>query len=111
MSNVVGIALIIVAGAQVLGTVAYLICAGRLLRRLEVHHPAVHESLGRPLLIAHNTPRNNVLFLRWLWNRDFDVLPNSDSIALAKLVRSQLVCLLAGFALLISMFLVISSTL
>ena len=89
MANIVSIAFIAVAAVLVLGTIAYLVNAGRLLRRLEERHKAVHESLGSPLLIMNNTPRNNVLFFRWIWGRDFQTLGDPDSVALARLVRSS----------------------
>jgi len=111
MSDVVSIVIITLAVIQALGTIMYLVSAGRLLRSLEAQHPTVHESIGRPLLIAHNTPRNNLLFFRWLWGRDYETLPNSDSLALARLVRAQLVWLLIGFAVLVAMFVVFGTTL
>jgi hypothetical protein len=111
MGNIVGIGFIAVAAVQVLGTIAYLINVGRLFRRLEQRHKLVHESMGSPLLIMNNTPRSNLLFFRWIWNRDFRTLDNPESITLANLVRSLLVGLLCGFALLIALFVAVTVTL
>lgn len=110
MENVIGIAFMTVATAQVVGTIAYLVQAGRLLRRLEGQHKAVHESIGSPLLLANNTPRNNILFLGWIWNREFETLGDADSIAMAKLVRTLLISLLFGLAVLIALLLLLSAT-
>jgi hypothetical protein len=110
MQDTIGIAFITVAAAQVLGTLVYLLNAGRLFRRLEQRHKVVHESIGSPLLIMNNTPRNNRLFFRWIWNRDFQELGDPESVALASLVRSLLVWLLSGFAVLIALFVALAAT-
>jgi hypothetical protein len=75
---------------------------------LETQHGAVHESIGSPSLILNNTPRNNVLFLRWIWNREFESLDDSKTLALSRLVRSLLVSLLVSFVVMIALFLVLS---
>jgi hypothetical protein len=111
MTSVVNIAFIAVAAALVIGTIAYWVNAGRLLRRLMERHKSVHESLGSPLLIMNNTPRNNVLFFRWIWSSDFEALEDSGSVKLANLVRSLLVWLLVGFAVLVVLFVAFSVTL
>jgi hypothetical protein len=111
MGNVIGVAFIAVAAIQVLGTIAYLVNVGRLLNRLEHRHKPVHESIGSPLLIMNNTSRNNLLFLRWIWNRDFRSLDDSESVALASFVRSLLVSMLCGFAVLIALFVTYTVTL
>lgn len=110
MRNFLGISFITLAAAQMLGTFAYLIQVARLFRRLESRHKEVHESIGSPLLIMNNTPRNNILFLRWIWNRDFQSLQDPDSIALAGVVRLLLVSLLCGFAILIALYFAVIST-
>jgi len=108
MANTIAIAFIALAIVQLVCTLVYLVKTGQLLHRLEAQHPEVHEAIGRPLLIANNTPRNNVLFIRWLWRRDFETLQNTESIALARLVRLLLLWLFVGFAVLIAIFLVLS---
>ena len=107
MENLIPFAFITVAAVLILGTIVYLVNAGRLFRRLESQHPAVHEAMGSPSLIQNNTPRNNVLFYRWMWNRDFESLGDSKTIALSRLVRSLLVAILAGFVVMIALFLVL----
>jgi hypothetical protein len=111
MGNIIGFVFIAIAAVQVLGTIAYLVNAGRLFRRLEHRHKLVHESMGSPLLIMNNTPRNNLLFFRWIWNRDFKTLDDPESMALASFVRSLLVWLLCGFAVLIALFVAVTVTL
>ena len=110
MENVISFAFITVAAVQVLGTVVYLVNAGRLLCRLESQHAPVHESIGSPSLILNNTPRNNLLFLRWIWNRQFESLDSASSVELSRLVRSLLVALLVGFAILIALFVILIFT-
>jgi len=111
MRNVIGIVFITVFAVQFLGTIVYLFNAARLFRRLEQQHKGVHEAIGSPLLFMNNTPRNNILFLRWIWNRDFRDLDDPKSLALASLVRSLLLSLFFGFAVLIALFVALSVTL
>ena len=108
MDNVIGIAVIVVFAAQLLGTIVYLVNVGRLLRRLEEQHKAVHESIGSPSLFANSTPRNNMRFFGWLWNREYESVESADTVALAKRVRGILLSLLCGFVLLIVLFLILN---
>ena len=110
-NDAIGIAFITVFAAQGLGTIVYLVNVGRLFRRMKAQHMSVHESLGSPLLLANNTPRNNLLFLRWLWARGFESLGDADSVALAAMVRSLLVWLLYGFAAMATLFAIMMVTL
>ena len=110
MENVISFAFITVAAVQVLVTILYLVNAGRLLRRLESQHSTVHETIGSPSLILNNTPRANLRFFRWIWNREFDSLDCATSIALSRLVRSLLMSLLVGFLVLIALFLALNFT-
>jgi RsiW-degrading membrane proteinase PrsW (M82 family) len=109
VENFISFAFVTVAAVLILGTVVYLVNVGRLLRRLESQHPAVHESIGSPSLFLNNTPRNNLLFFRWIWNRDFKSLDDSKSIALSRLVRSLLLGVLAGLVVMIALFLALSA--
>jgi hypothetical protein len=110
MDNVVGIVFIAAFAAQFVGTVIYLVQVGRLLRRLESKHQAVHESLGSPLLIFNNRPRNNMLVLGWLWRREFESLDDAGTIALARNVRTMLLCLAVGFGIVLLLFFVLQAS-
>ena len=104
MDNALAIVFIAAFAAQFIGTVVYLIQVGRLLRRLESKHKAVHESLGSPLLIFNNRPRNNMLVLSWLWRREYDALEDAGTVALAGSVRTMLLCLAVGFGVVLLLF-------
>jgi len=110
MGGVIAIVFISVAAAQFLGTIVYLVNTGLLWRRLETRYKAVHESIWSPLLIANNTPRNNGLFIRWLWNREFETLGDSASVALAGRVRSLYVWLMSGFVAMLALFALLAIT-
>jgi hypothetical protein len=109
MDNFIGIVFNAVFAVQFIGTVVYLIQVGRLLRRLESKHKAVHESLGSPLLILNNRPRNNMLVLCWLWRRDFESLDDAGTVALATGVRTMLLCLAVGFGIVLLLFFVLQA--
>jgi hypothetical protein len=90
----------------VIGTTVYLLLVARLFSRLREHCPAVYDSLGSPSLIFNNTPKNNMLFLRWLWGRDYDDLSDADTVRKARVIRLVLASLLGTFAALIVAFVV-----
>jgi hypothetical protein len=110
MDSAIGILLIVVFAIQALGTVGYLVQVGRLMNRLESRHKQVHESLGSPSLILNNSPRNNILLLGWLWRREFESLGDAQTVALAKLVRTLLLCLFAGFGILLVLFVILQAS-
>ena len=95
---------------QVVGTLAYFVIVAKLLRRLRSDHPAVFESLGSPSLIANNTPKNSMLFLRWLWRRDYTDLGNPGTVSAASTVRIMLVALLFNLVALIVLFAVFGAS-
>jgi hypothetical protein len=104
MGNVIGLTFIVVFVLQTVGTVAYLVQTSRLLRRLESNHPEIHKSLGDPQLVANNTPRNNMLLLRWLWRRDYQSIGDAATVSLASIVRMLFVLLVSGFVFMIFLF-------
>lgn len=104
MGNVIGITFIVVFVVQTLGTVAYLVQIARLLRRLESNHPEIHKSLGGPQLVANNTPKNNMLMLRWLWRKDYQSIGDAATVSLAGIVRTLFVLLVSGFVFMIFLF-------
>jgi hypothetical protein len=110
MDSFIGILFIVVFAIQALGTLAYLVQAGRLMSRLESRHSQVHESLGSPSLILNNRPRNNMLVLRWLWRREFESLDDAGTVVLAKRVRALLLCLFAGFGVLLALFVILQAS-
>ena len=93
--------LVLIIVSLVVGIAVYLVQVGRLLKRLEKHHPAVHGELGSPSLFVGNNARNNVVLFRWLWNREFDSLDRTETAELASQVRTLLLSNLAGVGLLL----------
>ena len=110
MDNVIGILFIVAFAVQAIGTVVYLIQAARLLNRLESRHRPIHESLGSPSLILNNRPRNSMLVLGWLWRREFESTDDAGTVALAKHVRSLLLCLAVGFGAVVVLFFLVQAS-
>ena len=107
MGNPIGIAFIVVFVAQSIGTVAYLVQVSRLMRRLEAHHPEIHNSLGKPRLVANNTPQNNKQLLGWLWRREYQPIADAATVSLARSVRTIFLCLAVGFVNVLLLFLLL----
>jgi hypothetical protein len=71
------------------------------LRRLRQNFPAVWESLGRPTLIANNSPRNSLSTLRYILTAEFRELPDSNFIRYCEFVRAFNILYLVIFGILI----------
>lgn len=84
------------------GTVKHLLLVHRLFSRLSKSHPDVWRQLGEPALVSNSTPRNNMLFLGWLWRKDYQRLSRApQDVILAARVRALLVALILSFAALV----------
>lgn len=60
---------------------------GFLLRMLRRDHPAVWESLGKPTLIANNSPKNSLATLRFLFRGDFEELDDARLVRYCRFLR------------------------
>jgi hypothetical protein len=54
----------------VAGVIVYFILIVRYFSYLRAHHPVTYERIGKPSLILNNTPRNNILTLRFIMGSD-----------------------------------------
>src|SRR5262245_16284049 len=96
----------------VLATLAVTLCLIGLalnavfLHRLRQNFPAVWESLGRPTLIANNSPRNSLTTLRYILTAEFRQLPDDNFIRYCEFVRAFNIVYLVIFGILILMSLV-----
>jgi hypothetical protein len=97
-------------GFQAVGTILYLALVRRLLVHLETNHAATWRQLGEPSLFLNNTLRNNLLLLRYLWDKEYLSLPDAGSIQQASRVRTLLLVLLTTFGILIIGFVVLGAS-
>lgn len=73
--------------------VVVLICVGGmalhgfLLRMLRLEHPTIWESLGRPSLIANNSPQNSLATLRFLFKGDYEDLDDAKLVRYCRFLR------------------------
>jgi len=95
MSSIVVLLFVLLA----CGTVQYLLLVHRLVSRLSRAHPGGWRELREPALVTNSTPRNNMLFLGWLWRKDYERLSGApQDVILAARVRALLVALILSFA-------------
>ena len=104
MAGISAASFIVLFAVQGIGTVIYLFLLARLFNRLEGHHGAVHESLGRPSLFLNNNIRNNWLVIGWLWRKEFATLPDHETVRRATIVRVLFIALAVNFALMMVLF-------
>jgi hypothetical protein len=74
-------------------------------RRLQSRHPAAYEAIGSPSLFWNNSPRNNWLFVRFLFRGDWQNLGDAALAVVARSMQLLFVLYVAGFFGLIAMFL------
>ena len=72
-----------------------------LFRRLRVQHPATFEEIGSPSLIWNNTPRSNLLFVRFLFSSRPSRLNDAAIRRVAIYMRIHIVCYFILFACLL----------
>jgi len=58
-----------------------------LFRRLERFHPKKYNEMGRPTLFLRNNIEHNMLFLRFLWRKEYHVTGDPQLICTCKLMR------------------------
>jgi hypothetical protein len=81
-----------------------------LLRILRAKHPSTWEALGRPTLIANNSPANSIAVLRFIWRKDYSELDDAEFTRLADAVRLFMVLyfIFFGCVLLASLYAIFS---
>ena len=101
MLDVAAIVLVILVGFQFLGTAVYLFLIRKVLVHLETNHTVTWRQLGEPSLFLNNSPRNSLLVVRFLWNKQYLLLQDAELTHLASRVRGLLVVLLGLFPIMV----------
>ena len=73
-------------------------------RRLRLRHPEAYESIGSPSLFWNSSPKNNWLFLKFLYTSSWRTLADATLSRVARLMQVWTVLYILGFALLIVLF-------
>ena len=68
------------------------------LRRL---HTATWEQLGKPVIFLNAGMLSSIRFLKFLWHREYESLPDRKTVAFARFLRAYLIFYAALFALII----------
>lgn len=71
----------------------------KLFTMLEIHHPAVYEAMGKPSLIMNNTISNNILFMKFLFKREWRELNDMKIAALGKFMLAYAVAYMLALLL------------
>jgi hypothetical protein len=75
-----------------------------LFRRLRRYHSATYESVGSPTLFWNNSPRNNVLFMRFLFGLRWRQLPDPLLVTVCWLMLAFFCVYMILFLCLIALF-------
>src|SRR5580693_4019832 len=69
--------------------------------RLRKLHTATWEKLGKPVIILNAGMLGSIQFIKFLWRRDYESLPDRKTVAFARFLRAYLICFASLFALII----------
>jgi hypothetical protein len=94
-------------GFMMLMVFVWFIMITKLFNALRSRHPATYERIGKPSLFYNNSFQNNVLFLRFLWKSEFEVLNDLPLIKLCRFMRIFLAACLILYLFLIPFAIVV----
>ena len=69
--------------------------------RLRKLHTATWEQLGKPVIILNAGMLGSILFIKFLWRRQYEALPDKKTVAFGRFLRAYLICYALLFALII----------
>ena len=72
--------------------------------RLRVQHAATYEAIGSPSLFRNNSMRNNWLFMKFLYEGQWQSLDDAALAAVARLMQVLFVVYMLGFIGLLAIF-------
>ena len=72
--------------------------------RLRKLHTATWEKLGKPVIILNNGTQNGMAFVKFMWRREYESLPDMKTIALGRFLRAYLLFYMIFFALMVIAF-------
>lgn len=70
--------------------------------RLESQHPEKYVEIGRPSLFMRNNIENNLLFMRFLWKKEYEVLEDESLVKACRFMKGFFLTYLLMFALMIT---------
>ncbi|MEY2563214.1 MAG: hypothetical protein QOH88_1407 [Verrucomicrobiota bacterium] len=74
------------------------------LSRLRRLHHSTWEHLGRPVIFLNSGMLNTAGFLRFMWRREYESLPDAGTVAFARFLRAFLIFYFVLFGLTILVF-------
>jgi hypothetical protein len=69
--------------------------------RLRKFHTATWEKLGKPVIILNAGMIGSIQFIKFLWRRDYESLPDKKTVAFGRFLRAYFICYALLFALII----------
>ena len=85
--------------------IMWLILIAWTFRRLRVRHVATYDAIGSPSLFWNNSLRNNWLFIKFLFQQQWQRLVDPELAAVARFMQILFVVYMAGFIGLVAVFL------
>ena len=69
--------------------------------RLRKLHTATWEKLGKPVIILNAGMIGSIQFIKFLWRREYESLPDRKTVAFGRFLRAYFICFVLLFALII----------
>lgn len=80
------------------------------LSRLRKLHTATWDQLGRPVIFLNSGMLNTGRFIRFMWRRDYEALPDQKTVALGRFLRAFLIFYTILFVLVVAFVLAVKQT-
>ena len=61
------------------------------LSRLRKLHPATWDELGKPVLFLNSGLLNSIRFIKFMWHRGYESLPDGKTVAFGRFLRAFLI--------------------
>ena len=72
--------------------------------RLRKLHTATWDQLGKPVIFLNSGLLNTGRFIRFMWRRDYEALPDQKTVALGRFLRAFLIFYTILFAVIVVVF-------
>ena len=75
--------------------------------RLRKLHTSTWEELGKPVIFLNSGIPNAARFIKFMWNRSYESLPNQRTVAFGRFLRAFLIFYVTQFVLTVIAFLLV----
>jgi hypothetical protein len=69
--------------------------------RLRKLHTGIWDQLGKPVIFLNNGTQNGMAFVKFMWRREYESLPDRKTVAFGRFLRAYLLFYMIFFTLMV----------